>query len=88
MSRHPTKCDDCKLPKTPIIYIRTSKKVCMECWQALKNTNKSLISSLPSVADSEAPLGYHFVINDWFSDEAQGRRYADHVYSYLTSSLA
>ncbi len=83
-----TKCDNCRLAKTPIIYLRSSHKVCMACWQAEKKTNKSLVESLPDVLDKEAPLGYNFIINDWYQDQEKGKRYADWVFNSLQSVLS
>lgn len=76
-----TKCDQCKLPKTPIIYLRTSRKLCVLCWKAETETAKSLISVLPEVKDEEPPLGYHFIVNDWFPNPKAGKKYADYIYS-------
>lgn len=83
-----TKCDQCRLAKTPICYIRTSRKLCIPCWQAEKLTNQSLIRSLPKIEDREAPLGYNFVINDYFLNQEKGKRYADYAYASLSVCLS
>lgn len=83
-----TKCDDCHLAKTPIIYLRTSRKLCMLCWQAERETLKGLVEMLPEIEDVDPPLGYHFVVNDWYTDELRGKLYTDFVYDSLAVCLS
>lgn len=79
-----TRCDRCKLAKSPIIYLRTSLKVCSQCYVAEKETAKSFVNMLPAVPDREAPLGYNFIINEWFTDQNKAKRYADWAFNYLS----
>lgn len=83
-----TKCDDCKFVKSPIIYLRSSRKICAACWKAEKETAKSLIQVIPEIIDKEPPLGYHFIVNDWFIDNNKGRKYANHVYANFSVCLS
>lgn len=83
---NPTRCDTCRLAKTPIVYLRMNQKLCTECWRASKETAKSLIDTLPNVKDTLAPLGYHFVVNDYFRDEKRGKRHADWVFDKMSVS--
>ena len=68
--------------------MRTSRKLCVPCWQAEKKTAQSLVASLPSVADKDAPLGYNFVINDYFLDTNKGKKYAIYCFNSLCHSFA
>lgn len=83
-----TTCDECNLAKTPIIYLRMSRKLCLECFKLERETLKSLIRTVKNVKDRPAPLGYNFIVNDWFSDESKGRMYANHVFNNFSVSLS
>lgn len=82
------RCDDCRLAKTPMIYLRSSRKLCSTCWQLDKQNKKSLINSMMLVVPWDAPLGYKFVNNEWFLDEAKGKRMTDWVYEYMTTAVS
>lgn len=84
--RYAKRCDDCRLAKAPIVYLTTSRKICMQCWQIEKKNKKNLIDSLMFIVPWEAPLGYHFVINEWFTDGNKGRKMTDWVYDYFGSA--
>jgi len=60
-----------------------SKKLCIPCWQLEKASLKSLISTLPEVVAKDAPLGYHFILSEWFQSEEKGKRYADYVFNSM-----
>lgn len=80
-----TKCDDCLLVKSPIIFLRSSRKLCRKCFDAERLTIKDLINNMNHVVPWEPLLGYHFIMNDWFSDQAEGRRYTDWLYGSFGS---
>ena len=75
-----TKCDDCRLVKSPIIYLRSSRKLCRKCFDAERLTVKDLIKAMPFVLPWEPLLGYNFVLNEWFNNEREGKRYADFIF--------
>lgn len=60
----------------------------MRCWDNQRKTAKNLVSHLPDVVDKEAPLGYNFVMNDYFTDNEKGKRYADWVFNSLQTALS
>lgn len=79
MSRDPNKyrCHTCGLNKSYLIYSSAHEGRCDTCYVAMKETLRSLINSLPDMADLEAPLGWQFVENSWFTDDVRGRVWAD-----------
>jgi len=78
------RCDCCSLDKPVIIYLRLTRKLCQICYQAEKMTLKSIVNALPDVAPRAAPLGYNFIVNDYFIDQKMGKMYAEHVYTNLS----
>lgn len=80
-----TKCDECKLAKTPIIYVRSGHKLCRDCYDMEMSENKKLINKMQFVIPWEPLLGYSFVMNEWFSDQVKGRRYTNWVYENFGS---
>lgn len=79
MSRDPNKyrCHACGLNKSYLIYLNPDDGRCDSCYVSLKETLKSLISSLKDVPDLEAPLGWKFIESAYFTDEVRGKVWAD-----------
>jgi len=81
-----TRCDSCQMAKTPLVYVRLSKKLCSGCWQAEKATNKSLIRSMIYPVDRDPPLGYNFIVNEFFTDPSKARKYADWAFMTMKAT--
>lgn len=78
-------CDDCKKPKTPIIYIRSSRKLCRDCCDVESTKTKKIINKMNFIVPWEPLLGYKFISNEWFNDESKGRKYAEWIYDNFGS---
>lgn len=65
-----------------------SRKLCSLCWQAERESNKSLIATMMHVIPWDAPLGYNFVMDHWYIDQTKGRKMADAAFEYLGSATS
>jgi len=74
------------MSKSVGVYISMKRKLCSDCWIAEKETQKSIVNALPTVEDKDPPLGYHFIVNDWFFDWNKGKRYADYIFHSMRTS--
>jgi hypothetical protein len=82
------KCDVCLRSKNPMIYLRSSRKLCYLCWQDERSVIKAQIRALPKVVDRKAPLGYNFVMGHWFTNERQGKVFADHAFDNMKTAVS
>lgn len=81
-------CDNCRKLANPVVFVSFNNKLCVDCWKKAKETNVKLVKKLPFIKSKEAPLGYSFVVRDFFKDDEKGKSYATWVFNQMNSGMS